>query len=117
MSAIYRRDAYVANKTQTGELKLEENLSATAYLALIRFLRREKLAEKPDLLERVKNVITDTMPYRAAFKQKRFVEQLTCPEEKFESMIFEKNSYNEWRDPQIYRMARHKLGMRVSNAD
>lgn len=90
MSAIYRRDAYAANKTQTGELKLEENLSATAYLALIRFLRREKLAEKPDLLERVKNVITDTMPYRAAFKQKRFVEQLTCPEEKFESMIFEK---------------------------
>ena len=82
MSAIYRRDAYAANKTQTGELKLEENLSATAYLALIRFLRREKLAEKPDLLERVKNVITDTMPYRAAFKQKRFVEQLTCPEEK-----------------------------------
>lgn len=90
MGAIYRRDAYGTSKTQTAELKLEENLSATAYLALLRFLRHEALAEKSELLEKVQGVITDATPYRAAFKRKRFIEQLTCPAEKLEDTIFDK---------------------------
>lgn len=86
MSTIFRRDANSTSNVQ----QYEENLSATSYKSLILLLRYLHVAEDEGVLNKVKSIVGDATPYRAEMKRKRFVEQLICPEEELDSVLFDR---------------------------